>query len=101
MFKGVVNTLNIPRETAVQVIEFWKLKRKANFNRHLITPKQEEAEALAEAAETGLQRRLRMFTHLRYFICVKFPLFHPNTFVLVMLAEFHEHTSLASPMIGV
>lgn len=46
-------------------MEYWKLKRRANFNRPLITPKQEESKALEEAAETGLQRRLRMFTHLR------------------------------------
>lgn len=64
-FQAVANALNIPVETATQVTEYWKLKRRANFNRPLITPKQDEGKALEEAAETGLQRRLRMFTHLR------------------------------------
>ncbi|XP_039256142.2 uncharacterized protein LOC120332878 [Styela clava] len=62
---GVASALNISPDTATEVLEYWKLKRKANFNRPLLTPKQEEGKALAEAAETGLQRRLRMFTHLR------------------------------------
>ncbi|XP_076812997.1 uncharacterized protein LOC143459628 [Clavelina lepadiformis] len=62
---AVEDTLSVPIETAQQVMDYWKLKRKSNFNRPLITPKHEEDTALAEAAETNLQRRLRMFTHLR------------------------------------
>lgn len=63
--EGVSASLNIPLVTTTQVMEYWKLKRKANFNRFLVTPKQEEGKALEEAAETVLQRRLKMFTHLR------------------------------------
>uniref|UniRef100_F6XEQ3 Jade n=1 Tax=Ciona intestinalis TaxID=7719 RepID=F6XEQ3_CIOIN len=64
-YQAVANALSIPSQTARDVMEYWKLKRAANFNRPLITPKHEEGTALAEAAETNLQRRLRMFTHLR------------------------------------
>uniref|UniRef100_H2YM58 Uncharacterized protein n=1 Tax=Ciona savignyi TaxID=51511 RepID=H2YM58_CIOSA len=64
-YQAVSNALSIPTQTAQDVMEYWKLKRTANFNRPLITPKNEEDTALAEAAESNLQRRLRMFTHLR------------------------------------
>ena len=64
-FQAVASSLSVPCEITELVMVYWKLKRKANFNRPLITPKNEEDTALAEAAETNLQRRLRMFTHLR------------------------------------
>nr|CAB3257617.1 Jade protein [Phallusia mammillata] len=63
--EAVANALSVPIETVQEVMAYWKLKRKVNFDRALITPKHEEGTALAEAAETNLQRRLRMFTHLR------------------------------------
>jgi len=63
--KAISNALSVSLDTVRKVMAYWKLKRRANFNRPLITPKHEESTALAEAAETNLQRRLRMFTQLR------------------------------------
>ncbi|XP_070554222.1 protein Jade-3-like [Ptychodera flava] len=47
------------------VCEYWKLKRKSNFNRPLVTPKKEESGAMSQAEEDSLIARMRMFVHLR------------------------------------
>lgn len=47
------------------VFQYWKLKRKANFNRPLLTPKKDEEESLARREQEVLLRRLQLFTHLR------------------------------------
>uniref|UniRef100_H2YM57 PHD-type domain-containing protein n=1 Tax=Ciona savignyi TaxID=51511 RepID=H2YM57_CIOSA len=65
IFEFLILELKTGIRIPTYVMEYWKLKRTANFNRPLITPKNEEDTALAEAAESNLQRRLRMFTHLR------------------------------------
>lgn len=45
--------------------QFWKLKRKANFNRPLVTLKRDEVDNLAQQEQDVLYRRLKLFTHLR------------------------------------
>ncbi|XP_029316067.1 protein Jade-1 isoform X2 [Cottoperca gobio] len=45
--------------------QYWKLKRKANFNQPLLTPKKDEEESLARREHEVLLRRLQLFTHLR------------------------------------
>lgn len=45
--------------------QFWKLKRKANFNRPLLTLKRDEVDNLAQQEQDVLYRRLKLFTHLR------------------------------------
>lgn len=45
--------------------QFWKLKRKSNFNRPLVTLKRDEVDNLAQQEQDVLYRRLKLFTHLR------------------------------------
>ncbi|XP_072546232.1 protein Jade-1 isoform X2 [Salminus brasiliensis] len=61
----VAKHLRLPAETVDFLFQYWKLKRKANFNQPLITPKREEEESLARREQEVLLRRLRLFTHLR------------------------------------
>ncbi|KAM8939487.1 protein Jade-1 [Pelodytes ibericus] len=70
-FYTFVNVQDVSQEmqTPLEVIEFiyqyWKLKRKANFNKPLITPKKDEEDNLAKREQDVLIRRLQLFTHLR------------------------------------
>ncbi|XP_075471459.1 protein Jade-1 isoform X2 [Ascaphus truei] len=57
--------LQIPLDVAGFIYQYWKLKRKANFNKPLITPKKDEEDNLAKREQDVLIRRLQLFTHLR------------------------------------
>ncbi|XP_063040057.1 protein Jade-1 isoform X2 [Engraulis encrasicolus] len=57
--------LTLPEEAVDLVYQYWKLKRRANHNQPLVTPKREEEESLARREQEVLLRRLRLFTHLR------------------------------------
>ncbi|XP_054652612.1 protein Jade-1 [Dunckerocampus dactyliophorus] len=57
--------LKMAPETADFLYQYWKLKRKANFNQPLLTPKKDEEESLARREHEVLLRRLQLFTHLR------------------------------------
>uniref|UniRef100_A0A673LTU3 Protein Jade-1 n=1 Tax=Sinocyclocheilus rhinocerous TaxID=307959 RepID=A0A673LTU3_9TELE len=57
--------LQLPLETVDFLFQYWKLKRKGNFNQPLIMPKKEEEDNLARREQEVLLRRLRLFTHLR------------------------------------
>uniref|UniRef100_A0A8D3A0J4 Protein Jade-1 n=1 Tax=Scophthalmus maximus TaxID=52904 RepID=A0A8D3A0J4_SCOMX len=61
----VARHLKLPPEAADFLYQYWKLKRKANFNQPLITPKKDEEESLARREHEVLLRRLQLFTHLR------------------------------------
>ncbi|XP_066286908.1 protein Jade-3-like isoform X2 [Branchiostoma lanceolatum] len=61
----IATSLEQPEDVVDVVCEYWKLKRKANFNRPLVMPKTEEADLLSQAEEDSLYRRLKMFMHLR------------------------------------
>ncbi|XP_038651807.1 E3 ubiquitin-protein ligase Jade-2 isoform X5 [Scyliorhinus canicula] len=45
--------------------QYWRLKRKSNFNKPLLAPKTDEVDNLAQQEQDILYRRLRLFTHLR------------------------------------
>ncbi|XP_047442577.1 protein Jade-3 [Mugil cephalus] len=47
------------------VYQYWKLKRKANFNRALLPPKEEEENMVLQPQEDSIHTRMRMFMHLR------------------------------------
>ena len=64
--QSVSKMMSVPEDTVRDVLEYWKLKRRSKFNQPLITPKNIEDSALAEAAESKLQGRLKMFTQIRY-----------------------------------
>lgn len=47
------------------IYQYWKLKRRANANQPLLTPKTDEVDNLAQQEQDVLYRRLKLFTHLR------------------------------------
>ncbi|XP_069016889.1 protein Jade-1 [Embiotoca jacksoni] len=61
----VAGRLKLPPEVVDFLYQYWKLKRKANFNQPLLTPKGDEEESLARREQEVLLRRLQLFTHLR------------------------------------
>ncbi|XP_074548715.1 protein Jade-1 [Halichoeres trimaculatus] len=61
----VAGQLKLLPEVVDFVFQYWKLKRKANFNQPLLTPKKDEEESLARREQEVLLRRLQLFTHLR------------------------------------
>ncbi|KAK0130704.1 Protein Jade-1 [Merluccius polli] len=61
----VAEQLSVSAELVDFLFQYWKLKRKANFNQPLLTPKKEEEESLARREQEVLLRRLQLFTHLR------------------------------------
>ncbi|KAM4810139.1 protein Jade-1 [Rhinophrynus dorsalis] len=63
--EDVSQVLQIPFDMTEFIYQYWKLKRKANFNKPLITPKKDEEDNLAKREQDVLIRRLQLFTHLR------------------------------------
>ncbi|XP_062413152.1 protein Jade-1 isoform X3 [Pungitius pungitius] len=61
----VADHLKLQPEAVDFLFQYWKLKRKANFNQPLLTPKKDEEESLARREHEVLLRRLQLFTHLR------------------------------------
>ncbi|XP_031136300.1 protein Jade-1 isoform X2 [Sander lucioperca] len=57
--------LKLAPEAVDFLYQYWKLKRKANFNQPLLTPKKDEEDSLARREHEVLLRRLQLFTHLR------------------------------------
>ncbi|KAL1023415.1 hypothetical protein UPYG_G00040560 [Umbra pygmaea] len=47
------------------IYQYWKLKRKSNFNRALLPPTEGEDALLLEPHEDSIHTRMRMFMHLR------------------------------------
>lgn len=47
------------------IYQYWKLKRKANFNKALLPPKAEAENAVLQPHEDSIHTRMRMFMHLR------------------------------------
>uniref|UniRef100_A0A8C9QF91 Protein Jade-1 n=1 Tax=Spermophilus dauricus TaxID=99837 RepID=A0A8C9QF91_SPEDA len=56
--------LRLPEEVVDFLYQYWKLKRKVNFNKPLITPKKEEEDNLAKREQGVFFRRLQLFSHL-------------------------------------
>lgn len=61
----VAENLNVNKNAIDFIYQYWKLKRKANFNKPLLTPKTDEVDDLAQQEQDILYRRLKLFTHLR------------------------------------
>ncbi|XP_029003066.1 protein Jade-3 [Betta splendens] len=47
------------------IYQYWKLKRKSNFNKPLLPPKEEEGNLVLQPQEDSIHTRMRMFMHLR------------------------------------
>ncbi|CAN8006366.1 unnamed protein product [Ixodes hexagonus] len=66
-----VSTKETAEATAVDpvvvdfVFNYWKLKRKANHDKPLLTPVEEETDRLDKLEENSLYSRVKMFVHLR------------------------------------
>ncbi|XP_028278360.1 protein Jade-1 [Parambassis ranga] len=63
--REVAENLGLPVPQVDFIYQFWKLKRKSNFNRPLVTLKRDEVDNLAQQEQDVLYRRLKLFTHLR------------------------------------
>ncbi|CAB1352937.1 unnamed protein product, partial [Coregonus sp. 'balchen'] len=63
--KDVAESLGLPDAHVDFLYQFWKLRRKSNFNRPLLTLKRDEVDNLAQQEQDVLYRRLKLFTHLR------------------------------------
>ncbi|XP_041863897.1 protein Jade-1 isoform X2 [Melanotaenia boesemani] len=63
--REVADNLGLPLSQVDFLYQFWKLKRKANFNQPLVTLKRDEVDNLAQQEQDVLYRRLKLFTHLR------------------------------------
>lgn len=61
----VAEILNVNKFVIDFIYQYWKLKRKANFNKPLLPPKPDEVDDLAQQEQDILYRRLKLFTHLR------------------------------------
>ncbi|XP_067423338.1 E3 ubiquitin-protein ligase Jade-2 isoform X2 [Emydura macquarii macquarii] len=61
----VAENLDLAESVVDFVYQYWKLKRKANCNKPLLTPKTDEVDNLAQQEQDVLYRRLKLFTHLR------------------------------------
>ncbi|KAM4818796.1 protein Jade-3 isoform 1-T7 [Thomomys bottae] len=63
--EDVAEELELPLETVDFIYNYWKLKRKSNFNKPLFPPKLEEENILVQPKEENIHTRMRMFMHLR------------------------------------
>ncbi|KAF4098172.1 protein Jade-1 isoform X2 [Onychostoma macrolepis] len=63
--KEVAESLSLPDAHVDFLYQFWKLRRKANFNQPLVALKRDEVDNLAQQEQDVLYRRLKLFTHLR------------------------------------
>ncbi|XP_018599970.1 protein Jade-1-like [Scleropages formosus] len=63
--QDVAESLGLPDVHVDFLYQFWKLRRKSNFNRPLLALKRDEVDNLAQQEQDVLYRRLKLFTHLR------------------------------------
>ncbi|XP_053563716.1 protein Jade-3 [Bombina bombina] len=63
--EDVAAEVGLPKLTVDLIYAFWKLKRKSNFNKPLLPPKEDEQNGLIQPKEDSIHTRMRMFMHLR------------------------------------
>lgn len=61
----VSRELGLSERPADFIYQYWKLKRKTNFNKALLPPKEEEENVVLQPQEDSIHTRMRMFMHLR------------------------------------
>ncbi|XP_045426382.1 protein Jade-3 [Pipistrellus kuhlii] len=61
----VATELGMPTLTVDLIYNYWKLKRKSNFNKPLFPPKEEEEKGLPQPKAEDMHSRMSMFMHLR------------------------------------
>ncbi|XP_054978167.1 protein Jade-3 [Sorex araneus] len=63
--EDVATELGMSTVAADFIYNYWKLKRKSNFNKPLFPPKEDEENGLVQPKEESIHTRMRMFMHLR------------------------------------
>uniref|UniRef100_G3T212 Jade family PHD finger 3 n=1 Tax=Loxodonta africana TaxID=9785 RepID=G3T212_LOXAF len=63
--EDVATELGLPTLAVDFIYNYWKLKRKSNFNKPLFPPKEDEENGLVHPKEESIHTRMRMFMHLR------------------------------------
>ncbi|KAJ8276736.1 hypothetical protein COCON_G00084880 [Conger conger] len=63
--KDVADAMSLPDAHVDFLFQYWKLRRKSNFNQPLVALKRDEVDNLAQQEQDVLYRRLKLFTHLR------------------------------------
>ncbi|XP_069319239.1 protein Jade-3 [Eulemur rufifrons] len=63
--EDVATELGLPLLVMDFIYNYWKLKRKSNFNKPLFPPKEDEENGLVQPKEESIHTRMRMFMHLR------------------------------------
>lgn len=61
----LAKSLSLSQRPVDFIYQYWKLKRKNNFNRALLPPKEEEEHLVLQPHEDSIHTRMRMFMHLR------------------------------------
>ncbi|KAJ8282498.1 hypothetical protein COCON_G00050170 [Conger conger] len=61
----LAQSLGLPQLVLDFIFQYWKLKRKSNFNKALLPPKEGEENLLLQPKEDSVHTRMRMFMHLR------------------------------------
>lgn len=61
----VAKSLSLSQRLVDFIYQYWKLKRKNNFNKALLPPKEEEENLMLQPQEDSIHTRMRMFMHLR------------------------------------
>uniref|UniRef100_A0A8C6TE56 Jade family PHD finger 3 n=1 Tax=Neogobius melanostomus TaxID=47308 RepID=A0A8C6TE56_9GOBI len=61
----LAKSLSVPQRLVDFTYQYWKLKRKNNFNKALLPPKEEEENMVLQPQEDSIHTRMRMFMHLR------------------------------------
>lgn len=61
----IASRLNLDESAVETIFVYWKLKRKAQFDMPLLTPKKEEEDLLEKQQEDSLLARMKMFVQLR------------------------------------
>lgn len=63
--EDVATELGLPALIVDFIYNYWTLKRKSNFNKPLLPPKENEENGLVQPKEENIHTRMRMFMHLR------------------------------------
>uniref|UniRef100_A0A665V0J4 Jade family PHD finger 3 n=1 Tax=Echeneis naucrates TaxID=173247 RepID=A0A665V0J4_ECHNA len=63
--EGLAQALGLSERLVDFIYQYWKLKRKSNFNRALLPPKEDEENMVLQPQEDSIHTRMRMFMHLR------------------------------------
>nr|XP_020459175.1 protein Jade-3 isoform X2 [Monopterus albus] len=63
--EALAQALGLSEHLVDFIYQYWKLKRKSNFNKTLVPPKEEEEQLMLQPQEDSIHTRMRMFMHLR------------------------------------